>query len=91
MCDTIQGVRQVDTTGNGTNSAVPGASIPGPEGAGLDKALVNYANWFKAESLPGSELPMAGRFLMLCDLADRLDHVGGVLSRLRLTKRFRME
>lgn len=88
MCDTIQGVRQVDTAGNGTNSAVPGATIPGPEGAGLDKALSNYANWFKAESLPGSELPVADRLLALSDLADRLDHV---LSRLRLTERFRME
>lgn len=60
MCDTVQGVRQVDTAGNGTNSAVPGATIPGPEGAGLDKALVNYAGWFKSESLPGSEFPPIG-------------------------------
>ncbi|KAJ4411335.1 hypothetical protein N0V82_009024 [Gnomoniopsis sp. IMI 355080] len=45
---------QVDTAGNGTNVAVPGATVPGSDGVGLEKALANYANWYKAESLPGS-------------------------------------
>lgn len=52
MCDTIQGTRQVDMTGNGTNAAVPNATAPGPEGAGLEKALPNYAAWVKNEFLP---------------------------------------
>lgn len=52
MCDTMQGVRQVDTTGNATNVAVPNATVAGPEGVGLDKALPNFAAWFKIEYLP---------------------------------------
>lgn len=52
MCDTIQGTRQVDMAGNGTNAAVPNATVPGPEGAGLEKALPNYAAWVKNEFLP---------------------------------------
>lgn len=52
MCDTMEGVRQVDTTGNGTNIAVPNATVPGPQGVGLDKALPNFAAWYKNEYLP---------------------------------------
>lgn len=42
-------------TGNGTNVAVPNATVPGPEGVGLDNALSNFAGWFKLEYLPESE------------------------------------
>lgn len=54
----MEGVRQVDTGGNGTNAAVPNAVAPGSEGAGLDKSLSNYAAWFKAEWLPNSKWAM---------------------------------
>lgn len=53
MCDTIEGVRAVsmNNTNKGTN-----ATIPSAHGVGLEKALANYAAWFKAEYLPGCEL-----------------------------------
>lgn len=63
MCDTIEGVRQVDTTGNGSNVGVPNAAIPAAGGAGLDKALPNYAGWFKSEYLPGSEFAFGYSFV----------------------------
>ncbi|KAK3326755.1 serine carboxypeptidase S28 [Apodospora peruviana] len=54
MCDTIEGVRAVDINNNGTNKPVDNSTlytVPG-KGVGLEKALVNFASWFKHELLP---------------------------------------
>lgn len=50
MCDTIEGVRAVSL--NKTNNAT-GAAVPSADGVGVEKALANFAAWFKAEYLPG--------------------------------------
>ncbi|KAL1861845.1 hypothetical protein VTK73DRAFT_6905 [Phialemonium thermophilum] len=51
MCDTIEGVRAVSP--NKTNTAT-NATIPSADGVGLEKALANFASWFKVEYLPGT-------------------------------------
>ncbi|KAH8896497.1 serine carboxypeptidase S28 [Thozetella sp. PMI_491] len=57
MCDSVEGVRAVrngkvgvpvDSYGNGTGVPVPA------DGIGVDKALANFAKWFKYESLPNT-------------------------------------
>ncbi|KAB5554368.1 serine carboxypeptidase S28 [Coniochaeta sp. 2T2.1] len=50
MCDTIEGVRQ--PSANGTNQRVSNTTVPGIGGVGLEKALPNYAAWFRNEFLP---------------------------------------
>ena len=54
MCDTIEGVRVPST--NGTNHRVSNATVPGVAGVGIEKALPNYAAWFRNEFLPYCEL-----------------------------------
>ncbi len=58
MCDSVEGVRPVvngtktipvASYGNSSNVKVPA------DGLGLEKALPNFAKWFKYESLPDSE------------------------------------
>jgi hypothetical protein len=54
MCDTIEGVRMASA--NGTNQRVSNATVPGVGGVGVEKALSNYAAWFRAEFLPNCKL-----------------------------------
>ena len=63
MCDTIEGVRQ--PSANGTNQRVSNATVPGVGGVGLEKALPNYAAWFRNEFLPYCELPLPRDFIPL--------------------------
>lgn len=58
MCDTIEGVRAVDYHNNGTNEPTDGShnlTVPAT-GIGLEKALPNFATWYKNEFFPDSEL-----------------------------------
>ncbi|KAH8911725.1 serine carboxypeptidase S28 [Coniochaeta sp. PMI_546] len=50
MCDTMEGVRL--PSANGTNRRAPNATVPGVGGIGVEKALPNYAAWFRTEFLP---------------------------------------
>jgi len=59
MCDSVEGVRPVEIYGsNVTNSTTPPfrniTTIPAT-GVGLEKALPNFALWFKNEYLPDSK------------------------------------
>ncbi|KAM7186467.1 serine carboxypeptidase S28 [Rhypophila sp. PSN 637] len=57
MCDTIEGVRAVDFQNDGNNVAVNGTGkwnhTISAHGVGLEKALPNFAAWYKYEFLPG--------------------------------------
>ncbi|KAK3326997.1 serine carboxypeptidase S28 [Cercophora scortea] len=56
MCDTIEGVRPIDkpatnTTTNATSTPAQTTPVPAA-GVGLEKALRNFAGWFKRKFLP---------------------------------------
>ncbi|KAK0652468.1 putative serine peptidase [Cercophora newfieldiana] len=68
MCDSVEGVRPVNMTkAEGTNATTIGEKQPSnitnggvvasnisAEGVGLEKALANFALWYKYEEFPGS-------------------------------------
>lgn len=56
MCDSIQGVRRIIGGVAGSNT-VP-KPISHDTGVGLNKALANYASWFKNEYLPDREFSL---------------------------------
>jgi hypothetical protein len=56
MCDTMEGVRM--PSANGTNQRVANATVPGVGGIGVEKALPNYAAWFRNEFLPNCKLTL---------------------------------
>jgi hypothetical protein len=74
MCDTIEGVRQVDFNGTGNSTAVSNATtLPDSKGVGLEEALRNYAGWFKYEFLRDSKISMmashhTGKNIRICQI-----------------------
>jgi len=84
MCDSIEGVRPVKinatTAGNSTNRGVDPSTRDGDvrwsnvtaEGVGLEKALRNFALWYKYEELPGCESDCFQTCVKVLTFANRL-------------------
>lgn len=54
MCDTIEGTRPVEIEDPGANATMPNVIFDSAT-AGVEKALTNYASWYKNEYLIGSK------------------------------------